>query len=294
MSELTTETLAECLELICSIHQKECSALMLNLYHDRLSDLDDSAVSTAFGQLLDDRYFPTPARIREVVTGVLCGADWFTIVAVANGSKRTATIAGISAVALIQAVAGAGVNQSGTNSSEEAAPSSVCTALRKLAFCDDPFALGRIRKDWDRLVSVPVSHNTLAPADVEISLTPKQAIVNREYPVDYDYRHRTASLIRCIKDKGSVSVAWMPFIESLPANKKLEVMTAIKEMGFVTPAVESSSAYKKYLSVGEAMRAIDESEIGDIIASARTVRASVKAFAPSAVVGQQQSLIEGL
>ena len=43
-------------------------------------------------------------------------------------------------------------------------------------------------------------------------------------PFLIDFSIRTASMIRCIRDKGSVSPAWMPIIERFPAAKKREVI----------------------------------------------------------------------
>jgi hypothetical protein len=272
---LGLEAMTEYLELFCSVHNKKQTDIMSRAYHQALGDLPESAVVDTAQTLLDDRYFPTPARIRELTTGVTVGADWHTIVAVASGSKTSATISGVSAAALITATTTSGTAaHSATNSSMSEAPDPVAAALRKIAFCDDPFALRAIRKDWVELVSVPPVGTALPPADVVITLTPKAAQIDREYPADLDYKFQTAAMIRCIKEKGSVSAAWMPIIDRYPAARKAEVMEFIESNGFKTPALEASSLYKKYLSVGEAMRELNETEINGIINSERKDKAA--------------------
>jgi hypothetical protein len=271
---LSLDVMAECLELLCNQHGKKQTEIMNKAYHKGLKDLDEATVVDTMTTLLDDRYFPTPARIRELVTGVVVGADWHTIVAVASGAKKSAIISGISAMALVTATTTSGLGtESPSNANPSEKPSKVASALRKIAFCDDPFTLRAIRKDWIELVAVPPIGNALPPADVEITLTPKEAKIDHEYPADLDYKFQTAAMLRCIKEKGSVSAAWMPIIDRYPAARKAEVLEFIEASGFKTPALEASPLYRKYLSVGEAMREINESEINGIINSDRQDKA---------------------
>jgi hypothetical protein len=270
LPNLPLSVLADCLEAACVVHNRKMNDKVTDLYFLALGDLDKELVTSAFATTLDDRYFPTPARIRELVTGVTSGADWHTIVAVASGAKKAATISGISAMALVTATTTSGLGtESPANASQSEAPSQIDAALRRIAFCDDPFTLRAIRKDWDALVAVPPVGNALPPADVEISLTSKAAKVDMEYPADLDYEFQTASMIRCIQDKKAISPAWVPIINRFPAARKAEVMEFAKANGFVTPEIEASSMYKKHLSIGRAMLELNESEINGIINSER-------------------------
>jgi hypothetical protein len=270
MIELSFDALTNCLEASCAVHNRKMNDALTKMFFIKIQDLDEGLVTNAFATTLDDRYFPTPARIRELVTGVTSGADWHTIVAVASGAKKTATISGISAMALVTATTTSGLGtESPANVSQSEAPSQIDAALRKIAFCDDPFTLRAIRKDWDALVAVPPVGNALPPADVEISLTPKAAKVDMEYPADLDYKFQTASMIRCIQDKKAISPAWAPIINRFPAARKAEAMEFAKANGYVTPEIEASSLYKKHLSIGQAMLELNESEINAIINSER-------------------------
>jgi len=211
MSNLELSTLTDCLEVCCSIHSKQQTEMMNNFYFQALGDLDDGLVTVAFGVVIDERYFPTPARIRELVTGITPNTDWQTIMAVASGSQKSGTISGISAIALTTATA--------TNS--------IIAALRKISFCDDHYNLREIRTDWEKLASTPRLGTALPPADVTITLVTQTADNNFEYPTDDDYSVRTASMIRCIREKGYMSPAWLPIIDKFPVAKKREILNLI-------------------------------------------------------------------
>jgi hypothetical protein len=255
MLKLQHPTLVDCLDALCSVTGKRQTEMMTEMYFEALSDLDNDLVTKAFGLTLDDRNFPGPARIRELVVGVTADADWLTIMAVANGSKKSATISGISAIALTTATA----------------TGSILAALKKISFCDDPYTLRELRKDWTKLVSIPRLDTALPPADVQITLVVKTDPCSFEHPTDDDFSVRTASMLRCIKEKGCVSPAWMPIIDKFPAAKKREIMDKVEENGWITPALTQSSLYRKHQSTAEAMREIDEAEINGIINAERKV-----------------------
>lgn len=255
MSKLELSTLIDCLDVLCTIHSKQCTETMTTFYFKALADLDDALVTDAFRLTLDDRNFPGPARIRELVMGVTADADWLTIMAVANGSKKSATISGISAIALTTATA----------------TSSILSALKKISFCDDPYTLRELRRDWAKLVSIPKLDTALPPADVEITLVVKTEAGNFEYPADDDFSVRTASMLRCIRDKGSVAPAWIAIIDKFPAARKREILDKVAEKGWITPALTQSSLYRKHQSTAEAMREIDEAEINAAIDAERKV-----------------------
>ncbi len=255
MPNLQPSTLTDCLDVVCVIHGKQQTEMMTEFYLQALGDLDDDLVTKAFRVVIDERYFPTPARIRELVTGITIDADWHTIMAVASGTTKSATISGISAIALTTATA--------TNST--------LAALKKISFCEDPYALREIRKDWTKLASMPRLETALPPADVTITLTVKSASNDFEYPADDDFSVRTASMLCCIKEKGSVSPAWLPIIDKFPAAKKREIMDAIENGGWITPILKESKLYRKHQSIAEAMREIDEAAINETIASVRNL-----------------------
>ncbi len=223
--------------------------MMAGFYFEALADLDDALVTKAFKVTIDERFFPTPARIRELVTGVTADADWLTIMAVANGSKKSATISGISAIALTTATA----------------TGSILAALKKISFWDDPYALRELRKDWSKLVSIPRLETALAPADVQITLVVKVAPGSFEHPTDDDFSVRTASMLRCIRDKGCVAPAWIAIVDKFPAARKREILDGVAAKGWTTPALTQSSLYRKHQSTAEAMREIDEAEINAAI-----------------------------
>jgi len=253
MANLELSTLIDCLDVVCLIHNKERSEIMTEIYFESLGDLDDDLITKAFRSVLDERYFPTPARIRELATGIVADADWHTIMAVASGTTKSATISGISAIALTTATA----------------TSSILAALKKVSFCDDPYRLREIRQDWSKLASISRLDSTLPPTDVEITLTVKTATNNFEHPADDDFTFRTASMIRCIRDKGSISPAWLPIIDQFPATKKREVLDAIEANNWHTPELKESKLYRRYQTTAEAMREISETEINQAILSSR-------------------------
>lgn len=274
--DLSFSTLSECLEAVCAVHNRSFNNKIIEIYFFRLGDLEDSAVMEAFSTVLDERNFPTPARIRELVTGIVPDADWHEIMSVVNGSKKSATISGISAEALITATTSAGINSHAVTNAQPSGqlPCKYTAALRKIAFCDDPFTLRSIRKDWTELTAVPPTGKVLLPARVEISLESAADKADIEYPKDLDYKFQAAAMIRCIKDKGSVGAMWVPIIERFPAARKAEVMEFIKANGFITPALEATPLYRKYLSIGEAMREINEAEINEVVGFDRQASAS--------------------
>lgn len=252
---ILTETLQDTLNLIATVCLKkiEVTDLMLEWYEDGLKDIPVDIFNQAAKYFYNLKQFPTVKDFQEF--GITPDADWHTIMAVASGTTKSATISGISAIALTTATA----------------TSSILAALKKISFCDDPFQLREIRKDWNKLTSIPRIESALPPADVEITLVVKTASNDFEYPADDDFSIRTASMIRCIRDKGSVSPAWMPIIERFPAAKKREVLDAVEANNWVTPALKESKLYRKYQSTAEAMREIDEAAINETIASVRNL-----------------------
>jgi hypothetical protein len=253
MRNLNLTILTDCLDVVCAIHGKQQTEMMTEFYHQALEDLDDQIVTSAFKKVLDEKYFPTPARIRELATGITADADWHTIMAVASGTAKSATISGISAIALTTATA----------------TSSILAALKKISFCDDPYTLREIRKDWTKLASIPKLESALPPADVEITLAVKTNSNDFEHPTDDNFSIRTASMIRCIKEKGSIAPAWMPIIDKFPAAKKREILDLVAANNWITPALQESKLYRKYQTTAEAMREIDEAAINETIKSVR-------------------------
>lgn len=251
---IPTENLQDTLNLIATVCAKkiEVTDLMIEWYKDGLEDISIDIFNQAAKYFYNLKQFPTVKDFQEF--GTTADADWHTIIAVASGSQKSATISGISAIALTTATA----------------TSSILAALKKISFCDDPYTLREIRKDWTKLASIPRLESALPPVDVEITLTIKTASNDFEYPTDDDFSIRTASMICCIRDKGSVSPAWMPIIDKFPAAKKREVLDAVENNDWVTPGLKDSKLYCKYQSTAEAMRSINESQINDLIADART------------------------
>ena len=137
MSNLKKSTLIECLEVVCTIHGKSQTEVMNHFYHEALQDLEEDLVLQAFGAIVDDRYFPRPARIRELATGIVHDADWIEILYVASGQKESATISGISDLAL-KTIGG----------------------LRKIATTDED-KTHYLKAEWLKLVSIPADPNSL-------------------------------------------------------------------------------------------------------------------------------------
>lgn len=274
MTNIQLAQLTECLEGAGAYHGKKLTDNLIGMYFTKVQDLDAESVVEAFATTLDDRYFPTPARIRELVTGIVAGADWHTIIAVASGAQKSATISGVSAAAIVTAVttANVGIKEPSNVTPQEAGGDPTVAAVRKIAFCDDPFVMNQIRKDWFDLVAVPPLATGLPPADVEITLTPKRTIsVDIDYPSDDDYRYQTAAMIRVILEKKAVSPAWTSIIDRFPTARKAEVLAVVEANGWVTPVLTSSTLYKRYQSVGEAMREINELAINDLIHADRKI-----------------------
>lgn len=268
---LDRNILQDCLLAIGAISHTEITEVISEIYYENLKDLPSDRIERAFKAIIIDGKFPKIGQIRELATGITADRDWHTIVAVASGTLKTATISGISAIALVTAVTSAGLLDRSQNYSPTEVVDKTTIALKKIQFCDNPITLREVRKDWTRLVSVPQLASALAPAAVEITLATKHVVPDFNYPIDDDFSHRAAAMIRCIRDKGSVSIAWLPIIAEYPAAQKREVMEAIEQNNWITPAFQESKLYRKYQSTAEAMREIDEVGINQTIDSVRNL-----------------------
>lgn len=250
---LDRHILQDCLLAIGSISHTEITEVISEVYYENLKDLPSDRVEAAFKLIIVEGKFPKIIQIRELATGIFADRDWHTIVSVASGTTKSATISGISAIALTTATA--------TNST--------LAALKKISFCDDPYTLREIRKDWTKLVSIPQLGTALPPADVEITLTVKTSSENFDYPTDDDFSTRAASMLRCIREKGSISPAWLPIIDKFPAARKADILAVVEENGWLTAEIKDSKVYRKYQSTAIAMREINEAEIDRAIADSR-------------------------
>lgn len=250
---LDRHVLEDCLAVIGVISHTEITEMIAEIYYENLKDLPSDRIEAAFKSIVIDGKFPKIGQIRELATGIVADADWHTIMAVASGTTKSATISGISAIALTTATATTGT----------------LVALKKISFCEDPYALREIRKDWTKLAAMPRLETGLPPADVEITLSPKTTNTNFEYPTDDNYSVRTASMIRCIREKGSISLAWMAIIDRFPAAAKREIYDLAKANKWVTPQIKNTKEWRRYETIAAAMREIDESAINDIIQESR-------------------------
>ena len=266
---LDRHVLEDCLAVIGVISHTEITEMISEIYYENLKDLPSDRIEAAFKSIVIDGKFPKIGQIRELATGITADADWHTIMAVASGTIKSATISGISAAALLKAVTNAGLPDRYENYSPQNVVDKVTIALKKISFCDDPYTLREIRKDWAKLVSVPHLDNALPPADVEITLVDRELPINLEHPVDVGFVHRTASMLRCIAAKGYCSPAWIEDIDKFPAARKREIMEAIEINNWTTPALKETKLYRKYQSTAKAMRQIDEAAINEAIADSR-------------------------
>lgn len=227
MSNLELPTLIDCLDVVCAIHAKERTEMMTDFYFEALSDLEDRSVTKAFKTIVDDRYFPRPARIRELATGIVHDADWIEILYVASGQKELATISGISDLAL-KTIGG----------------------LRKIAATDED-KTHYLRAEWLKLVSIPSDPNSLPPATANIRLEPvKNPRPNDTEYVDDDFSIRAASMMRVIKEKGAVSAAWVSIINSFPDGKRREVYHFAESNGYPINQSTSKSSSAVASSIG--------------------------------------------
>jgi hypothetical protein len=275
MSNLELPTLIDCLDVVCAIHAKERTEMMTDFYFEALSDLEDRSVTKAFKTIVDDRYFPRPARIRELATGIVHDADWIEILYVASGQKESATISGISDLAL-KTIGG----------------------LRKIATTDED-KTHYLKAQWLKLVSIPADPNSLLgygsrmgnpsdptpllgygsrmgnpsdptpllgygsrmgnpsdptplpPATAIIRLEPvKNPRPNDTEYVDDDFSIRTASMMRVIKEKGAISAAWVSIINSFPDAKRREVYQFAEQNGYPINQSTSKSSSAVANSIG--------------------------------------------
>lgn len=227
MPNLELSTLIDCLDVVCAIHAKERTEMMTDFYFEALSDLDDHLITKAFKTIVDDRFFPRPARIRELATGIVHDADWVEILYVASGQKESATISGISDQAL-KTIGG----------------------LRKIATTDED-KTHYLKAEWLKLVSIPADPNSLPPATVIIRLEPvKNPRPNDTEYVDDDFSIRAASMMRVIKEKGAVSAAWISIINSSPDDKRREVYHFAESNGYLINKATGKSASAISSSIG--------------------------------------------
>lgn len=221
---LDRDVLQDCLLVIGVISHTEITEAISEIYYENLKDLPSDRIEIAFKSIVIDGKFPKIGQIRELATGIVADADWHTIMAVASGTTKSATISGISAIALTTATA--------TNST--------LAALKKISFCEDPYTLREIRKDWTRLASMPRIETALPPADATITLVAQTSDRNFEHPADDDFSVRTAAMIGCIREKGAVATAWLPIIDKFPTARKREIMAEVEANNWLTPALKDS------------------------------------------------------
>lgn len=224
------KNLRECLELLSSVSRNKppVTDFMVDFYYESTQGMEDSLFNSAIKHFYEGEKFPTVgdiANFNPEQKNIL--ADWFLIMSVVNGSQKSAVISGISATCLATVTS--------TNSS--------LGAMRWLIDASE-FQISQTRKDWEKIIKISLDPKALPPAQVTITFEVPTIKVNGE-DRDSNYTHRTAAMIRCIKQKGAISAAWIPHIDSYPAEKRREIYDFIITNNFPTLGDSKSKLYQR-------------------------------------------------
>jgi hypothetical protein len=248
------DNLKNCLELLSSVSYKKPSVteFMIDFYYDSIERMDSNFFDEAIKYFYEEEKFPTVQDILQFSPEKAnLINDWFLIMSVVNGTQKSAVISGISASCLATVTS--------TNSS--------LGAMRWLIDASE-FQISQTRKDWERLTSIPPNPKSLPPAEVTITFEAPAIKVNGE-DRDSNFIHRTAAMIRCIKDKGAISAAWVPIIDNYPAEKRKKIYDFAVANNFTVLGETKSLFHKRSISTAQAMLSIDEQHINQQIAEIR-------------------------
>jgi hypothetical protein len=196
----------ELLDGLAQIKHTKISAMMGDIFYEKLKDINGDLFLSAIQALVDESFFPTPERIREVATGVTIDQDWYEIMAVASGSKSSAEISGIAGIAL-KSIGG----------------------IKTIAIADERNT-DKLRSQFLKLLSIPTDPKTLPPAKVTIKVGTEERGSDPEYPIDWDFSVRTASLIRLLNKREIKTSTAIAMCSRFPAVKKAEVMAIVEEI----------------------------------------------------------------
>lgn len=254
------EGLKDLLELMGDITHVKVSEPMIFAYLGALESITDEQFAQAAKMIFEDGKFPSVTRIKELAIGGSITADWHKIMSVVNGNQKSAVISGISDRALAIVTS--------TNSS--------LGAMRWLIDASE-FQISQTRKDWEKLISIPPDPKSLPPAQVTITFEVPPIKIDGE-DRDTSYVHRTAATIQCIKDKGAISAAWIPIIDSYPAEKRREIYEYAAANNFASLGNNKSIFYNRSISTAKAMLEIDEQEISRQISLDRAAARLVSSY----------------
>jgi hypothetical protein len=248
------KNLRDCLELLSSVSRNKplVTDFMVDFYYESTQAMEDSLFNSAIKHFYEGGKFPTVgdiANFNPEQKKIL--ADWFLIMAVVKGNQESAEISGISDLALTTVTS--------TNTA--------LGAMRVLIDAND-FQTSKIRADWEKAISIPPNPNSLPPAQVTITFEVSSIKIDGE-DRDSNFIHRTAAMIRCIKDKGAISAAWVPIVDCYPAEKRKEIYDFAAANNFAVTGETKSVFYKRSLSTAQAMLSIDETAINSLIAETR-------------------------
>jgi hypothetical protein len=223
---------------------------MVDFYYESVQGMEDSLFNSAIKYFYEEQKFPTVGDIASFnpeQENIL--ADWFLIMAVVKGNQKSAEISGISDLALTIVTS--------TNTA--------LGAMRLLIDAND-FQTSKIRADWEKAISISPNPNVLPPVKVRITFEIPTIKVDGE-DRDTNYAHRTAAMIRCISEKKAISAAWIPMIDSYPAEKRKKIYDFAAVNNFTALGETKSLFYKRSISIAEAMKSIDENAINKQIAN---------------------------
>ncbi len=206
MSSLDRDYFDELINGLADIKNAKLSSAMSDIYYAAFEMLDANSFLVAIQKLLDDKFFPTPERVREVATGQTVDRDWDEIVAVASGNKSSAEISGIAEITM-KSIGG----------------------LKKIACANDKETLA-LKERFLKLLSVPPDPKALPPARVTISVGVEERGNDREYPIDWDFSVRTASLIRLLNKREIKTSTAIAMCSRFPECKKAEVMAVVEQI----------------------------------------------------------------
>jgi hypothetical protein len=253
---LDRANLENSLNLISAIleyNSPEVTDFMIDFYMDKIEEISEVLFDKVITYFYDSKKFPTPSDFLEFETRQALDTEWFSIMAVVSGSQKSALISDAAARALVTI----------------ASSHSVLGALLKFAQIkqDDHFTTREYRKQWEKQCLLPAGVNAIAAAKVLITLEVSANPVAGDGECDKSFNARTAAMIRCIKEKKSVSIAWMGIISKFPIEKQEQVMLVVSQNNFTV--AEVAGRFSNLRAMANFVNQFDEAAINKEIAICR-------------------------
>jgi hypothetical protein len=243
---LDIDSMRDCLDVCGAIYHVEITERLVDLYWQTLIDLDSQAVTTSVAKLIEAPKFPTPAKIRETVTGEAIEDDWLKIMGVVQETIKSAQISAISADALMQATSTTGFR----------------SALIAIGRADDSYKISQYRTTWIDLVRRRQPRpNDLCNPPVTITLDIPTSQQDIDYPCDPTCKVQTDSLIKLVRQwyqnpsEGIKPSTAIGCSAKFPSQRKQELAVLFEELGIDLDRIDDRRDIVPSFSIGSMVSA---------------------------------------